>query len=320
MRALKTVLGTVALLAWGCQAGGQQVETTQRALLVTPIVELQWQLPYGSKEDAVGLRQPSAESRAWGPQAAIISTSGELTVLDNEKGRVVTFDAEGNVLAHSPLSALASDLACSDSLCWFLDLATLTLLERTGMHGPQRSATALSAAFKTVVGLEVIGQRPTLYTAHQESYDPLQDNKLASRRSGLVQSDGRALSLSLDRGSRTMTLHEEVEPLLEGKARRTLEVYTRKTECDAVRLLGSVPGGGLVCLCDALRDGEVDRLVLVLDSSGNVLSRIALAPNPLYVPFRQVRMVHGKLLLLEPLANHLQVSLISLTSEEGCHE
>ncbi len=320
MRALLSVVVVTSLFAVGCQSDEHPLETRLTGLKSPPSVRETWRLPYGSEAGELGLRRPSIESRAWGPQAATLTASGKLVVLDNEKGRVVTFDSRGELVGESPLSPLTVDMACSATLCWFLELATPSLLERVGVHGMQRKASKLSAAFKTAIGLGVVGSGPILYTAHQESYRPLAPQPLASRRSGLTQGGGRALSLSLHKDSRTIALHEEIEPLLEGSARRTMELFRSPTECDAARLIGSIPGNRLVTLCDVLENGVVERAVLVLDSVGTVQHSLPLSSESLYVPFRQVRLEGGKLLLLEALTDYLQVTLISFDGTGGEHE
>jgi hypothetical protein len=320
MRPLLSVIVIGALLATCCNGGEQHLETKYSGLRTAPVVERQWRLAYGPGPAELGIRPPLDESRAWGPQAATINSGGELVVLDNEKGRVVTFDSSGQLSGASPQSAMSIDVACSDSLCWFLELASPALVERVGVHGVNRGRTSLSAAFKTAVGIGVVGNVPTLHTAYQESYLPLATQPLATRRSGLLQRDGRALSVSLNKNSGTVTLHEEIVPLLEGSARRTRELYSAPTDCDAIRLIGALSGNQLVTVCDVVGGGNVERAVLVLNSKGAIVHRIALAAHGLYVPFRQVRLVENQLLLLEPLAEYLQVTLISLDGAEGDHE
>jgi hypothetical protein len=320
MRPLLSVVVIGSLLAASCNSGEQPLETAYRGLQRTPALERQWRLPYGPATGELGLREPSKESRAWGPQAATISSTGELVVLDNEKGRVVSFDSHGRFSAASPQSAMTLDVACSVAICWFLELTSPTLTERAGVHGEVRGRTSLSAAFKTVVGIGVVGGEPTLHTAYQESYLPLTAQPLATRRNGLLQSSGAALSLSLNKQLGTMTLHEEIVPLLDGSARRTREVYSASTDCDAMRLVGSLSGNRLVTVCDVVQGGIVERAVLLLDFQGAVVQRIALSPDILYVPFRQVRLVADQLLLLEPLPEYLQITLLSLGGMEGDHE
>lgn len=321
MKALQAASVLALFLVAGCQQDGGQLETANVGLQGGPKVVAQWEIPYGPGESALGLRRASTESRAWGPQSATLSSSGELAILDNEKGRIVTFDARGDVVGMSPLSPLTMDLACSNAGCWFLELAGPTITERAEVHGARRGARPLSAAFKTAVALTTSGGKPTLLTVHQESYDLSAQQPLADRRSGFLQADGRALSLTLDKLTGSMTLHEELEPLLEGASRRTREVYSCATTCDAVRLIGTVRPQRLVVLCDAVdASGEVLRRVQLLGVAGTVLQSVQLATDSLYVPFRQVRLVGDSVLLLEPRPEYLQATLVSFDGAEGNHE
>ncbi len=315
---LSTLL--LAFLASACADEGAPPLEQGRQALRTTWGETELVLPWGSGESELGFRGQQTESRAFGPQAATLTSGGELLVLDSVKGRVVRFDREGAFLGAFAGGRLASDLAVRGEEVVLLDLAGMNL-ESRGADGGLRWTRKLSAAFKTAAGLHLQGDGLHLVTAHQESYDLDAERPLTARRAGVAGPDGRAFAIDRAAGDPPeMVLYEEIEPLLQGAARRTVVRGRWPTDCDAVRLVGVLPGDDLVTLCD--RMGEVDgrpvveRNLRILSQRGELQYETRLATALPYPPFRSVRVDGGVIVLLEPAEEGLHVRLVRPRLEE----